>query len=73
VTQLMPGMVAAFLWPRATAWGVAAGISAGLILALILSQHGVAPWGINAGFLGLLVNVAVLVAVSLATPRRITV
>lgn len=73
VTQLMPGMVAAFLWPRATAWGVAAGISAGLILALILSQHGIAPWGVNAGFLGLLVNVAVLVAVSLATPRRVTV
>ena len=48
-------------------------MSARIKPALILSQHGVAPWGINAGFLGLLVNVAVLVAVSLATPRRITV
>jgi solute:Na+ symporter, SSS family len=72
-TQFMPGVVAALCWRRATAWGVATGISAGLILALILSFSGVAPWGINAGFLALLANVAVLVAVSLATPRRVTV
>jgi solute:Na+ symporter, SSS family len=72
-TQFMPGVVAAFCWPRATAWGVAAGISAGIILALILSLSGVAPWGINAGLIALFANVAVLVAVSLATPRRVAV
>ncbi|HEY3675587.1 MAG TPA: sodium:solute symporter family protein [Candidatus Tumulicola sp.] len=73
VTQFMPGVVAAFCWRRATAWGVAAGISAGIILALILSASGAALWGINAGLIALLANVAVLVAVSLATPRRVTV
>jgi SSS family solute:Na+ symporter len=72
-TQFMPGVVAAFCWPRATAWGVAAGISAGIILALILSVFGVAPLGINAGLIALFANVAVLVAVSLATPRRVTI
>jgi solute:Na+ symporter, SSS family len=72
-TQFMPGVVAALCWKRATAWGVAAGISAGIILALILSASGAAPWGINAGLIALFANVAVLVAVSLATPRRVTV
>jgi SSS family solute:Na+ symporter len=69
-TQFMPGIVAAFCWPRATALGVASGISAGIIVALVLSLSGVALWGINAGLIALFANVAVMVAVSLATPRR---
>jgi SSS family solute:Na+ symporter len=72
-TQFMPGVVAAFCWRRATAWGVAAGIGTGIILALLLSFAGVAPWGINAGLIALFANVAVMVAVSVATPRRSSV
>jgi Na+/proline symporter len=47
VTQFMPGVVAAFLWKRATAWGVAAGIAAGLAVAIPLAAMNFAPWGIN--------------------------
>jgi SSS family solute:Na+ symporter len=67
VTQLMPGVVAAFLWKRATAWGVAAGITIALALAIPLAALNISPWGINAGFLALAVNVAVLAIVSLAS------
>jgi solute:Na+ symporter, SSS family len=70
VTQFMPGVVAAFLWKRATAWGVAAGIAAGLAVAIPLAAMNFAPWGINEGFIALAVNVFVLAAVSLAFPSR---
>jgi solute:Na+ symporter, SSS family len=65
VTQFFPGVVAAFVWRRATAWAVGAGIVAGIAVALALVAMNVTPFGINAGFLGLLVNVVVLVSLSL--------
>jgi SSS family solute:Na+ symporter len=71
ITQFMPGVVAAFLWKRATAWGVAAGLAAGLAVAVPLAALNVSPWGINAGFLALAANVVVMVAVSLATLRQV--
>ena len=67
ITQFAPGVIATFLWRRATAWGVGAGIAAGLAVAIPLAALNVAPWGINAGFVGLVANVAVLVLVSLTT------
>jgi SSS family solute:Na+ symporter len=70
ITQFMPSFVAAFLWRRATAWGVAAGIAMGLLAVLLLSNDHVWLWGVNPGFAGLFVNVVVLVTVSLLTPRR---
>jgi SSS family solute:Na+ symporter len=74
VTQFTPGAVAAFVWKRATAWAVGAGIAVGLAVAIPLAALNIAPWGINAGFLALAANVAVMVAVSLAgrprTPLR---
>ncbi|MGC1381445.1 MAG: hypothetical protein WA814_10550 [Candidatus Baltobacteraceae bacterium] len=69
ITQFAPGVWATFLWRRVTAWGVGAGIAAGLALAIPLAALGIAPLGVNVGFLGLLVNVAVMVAVSLVTAR----
>jgi solute:Na+ symporter, SSS family len=68
--QFAPGIVAAFLWRRATAAGVAAGIAAGLVVALPLAITNVMPWGINVGLLGLAANVVVLVSISFVTPRR---
>lgn len=66
VTQFMPGFVFALLWKRAHAWGVGAGILAGEAVAAYLWLHpGVAVGGINPGFLALLVNVGVCVAVCL--------
>lgn len=70
ISQFVPGVCAAFLWPRATAWGVFAGIACGVGIAVALTISGVTPWGLNAGFAALCINVAVLVAVSLMTPAR---
>ncbi len=70
VTQLAPGAVAAFLWKRASALSVGAGIAVGLAVAIPLAALNVSPWGINAGFLALLANVAVLLLISFVRPRR---
>ena len=70
ITQFAPGVIAAFVWPRANVWGVAAGIVAGLGLVSALTLGNVSLWGINPGFVALAVNVVCLVAVSLATPKR---
>lgn len=67
VTQFIPGVVATFLWRRATAWAVGLGIIAGLAVAVPLAMLNVAPFGINVGFVGLAANVVVLVAISYAT------
>jgi SSS family solute:Na+ symporter len=69
ITQFFPGVVAAFVWKRATAWGAGLGILAGVAVAVPLAALNVTPLGLNAGFIGLLANVVVLVAVSLATRR----
>jgi SSS family solute:Na+ symporter len=70
VTQFFPGVVAAFIWQRATAWGVGLGILAGVGVAVPLAALNVTPLGMNAGFVGLLANVVVMVAISLLTARR---
>jgi solute:Na+ symporter, SSS family len=70
ITQFAPGVMATFLWPRATAWGVGAGIATGLAVALPLAAFNLTPWGVNPGFVGLAANVVVLVLVSLGTRRR---
>jgi SSS family solute:Na+ symporter len=65
VTQCAPGVFAAFLWRRATALGVGAGIATGLLVAIPLAAMSLNPWGVNAGLIGLGANVVVLVLVSL--------
>ncbi len=70
VTQLTPGAVAALVWKRATALAVGAGITVGLAVAIPLAALNVSPWGINAGFLALVANIAVLLLISFVRPRR---
>jgi SSS family solute:Na+ symporter len=70
ITQFAPGVMASFLWRRATALGVGSGITAGLAVAIPLAALNIAPWGINPGFAGLAANVAVLIVVSRCLPRR---
>jgi SSS family solute:Na+ symporter len=65
ITQFAPGVIAAFIWRRVTAWGVGAGIAAGFAVAIPLTFLNLSPLGINPGFLALVANVAVLTAVSL--------
>jgi SSS family solute:Na+ symporter len=67
ITQFAPGVMASFLWRRVTAWGVAAGIAAGLTVAIPLAAINLSPWGINPGFLALVANVTVMIGVSLTT------
>lgn len=71
VTQFMPGFVFALVWKRVSAWGVGAGITAGMLVAAYLSGHDLQIGGINPGFLALLVNVALCSLVTLAWPRKI--
>lgn len=69
ITQFAPGVICAFVWRRATAWGVGAGVAVGTLAAYWLSTRPT-PWGLNPGFIALLINVAVLVVVSAMTRRR---
>lgn len=70
VTQFMPGFVFALIWRRTSAWSIGAGIAGGFATALYLWHHQFAPWGMNAGFLALLVNVALVAIVTWLRPRR---
>jgi SSS family solute:Na+ symporter len=69
VDQLAPPIYAALYWKRATTAGVLAGLGAGAATSIFfLWQPQLRPLDIHEGILGLVVNVAVLVAVSRATP-----
>jgi solute:Na+ symporter, SSS family len=70
ITQFMPGFVFALVWKRVNAWAVGAGIAGGMAIAAYTWHHNIDLFGINAGFLALLVNVAVVVSVTLVMPNR---
>ncbi len=68
VDQLAPPVYAALLWRRATTAGVLAGLVGGTATTVFFFFNGaLRPWDIHEGLLGLVVNVALLVGVSLAT------
>jgi SSS family solute:Na+ symporter len=73
ITQLLPGIILALVWRRVSAWAVGAGLLAGEIMAAYSLHSSSGPWGINPGFIALLVNVAVCVSVALVFPRSIAV
>jgi solute:Na+ symporter, SSS family len=68
LSQFMPAYFFGCFWKRTSTAGVTAGIVTGLAVALYLAASGIAPYGINAGFIGLVANVVVLVVVSALTP-----
>jgi SSS family solute:Na+ symporter len=72
VTQFAPGAIAAFVYKRASALAVGAGIAVGLAIAIPLAALNVSPWGFNAGFLALAANVGVLLLISFVRPRQAT-
>ena len=68
VVQLAPITVATFFWKRATAAGAIAGLVLGSLVTLFLFHFPeYRPFGLHEGIIGLLVNCAALIAVSLAT------
>lgn len=73
MTQFFPAVVLSFAWKRVTSWGVFAGLFSGvaLVSVLVLTHHD-PVYGINAGLIGVVLNTAVTVTVSLLTapPHR---
>ncbi len=70
VSQFFPGVVFGLFWKKVTKTGVIAGILTGVAVVAALILSGNDPFlGINAGFVGLVLNAAVTVAVSLATHK----
>ncbi len=71
VSQLLPPVLAALYWRRATTAGVVAGLVSGWATAGIFWHWpALKPLGMHEGILGLLVHVPVLILVSLATRRQ---
>jgi SSS family solute:Na+ symporter len=70
VAQLVPAVVGGLLWRRMTVQGAAAGIVVGWAIVCPLALSGNDPvLGVNAGLIGLVVNVLVNVAISRARPE----
>ncbi|MBC5823411.1 MAG: sodium:solute symporter family protein, partial [Candidatus Eremiobacteraeota bacterium] len=71
IAQFFPGVVMGLVWPRASAWGVGAGIVVGVAVVALAALHGLSTIaGINSGLVALCANTAVCVTVSLLTPAR---
>lgn len=68
IAQIFPLVFAAFYWPRATGRGALAGLLGGIAVStLFLIFPELRPVPLHEGIFGLVVNVALLVGVSLAT------
>ncbi|MHB8525879.1 MAG: sodium:solute symporter family protein [Candidatus Acidiferrales bacterium] len=68
VTQFFPGVVLGLYWKRVTRRGVWSGMAAGIAtLAVLLLGKNDPVFGVNAGFVALCVNLAVVASVSLLT------
>lgn len=73
ISQFMPALALGAWWKRTSTLGITTGIVLGVTIAVTLAARGIAPLGINPGFIGLVVNAAAAVLVSLATPpQRVT-
>ncbi len=74
IGMLAPGVFLAFLWPRASAVGVFAGLVAGYLALLLpamtrLWSAWLPEW--DTGLISMAINAAVAIAVSVAWPRRV--
>ncbi|MBD3414283.1 MAG: sodium:solute symporter family protein [Candidatus Aminicenantes bacterium] len=76
VCQFFPGVVLGLFWKKVTKSGVLAGLLSGVALVIVLILSGNDPvLGLNAGFVGLILNMMVTVSLSLLkkeTPERKT-
>jgi solute:Na+ symporter, SSS family len=70
ITQLVPGVLLALIWPRVSAWAVGVGLICGEVGAALTLHVSAGPWGINPGFIALTINAAVCVVLALALPRK---
>jgi SSS family solute:Na+ symporter len=72
ISQFMPALFFGAYWKRASAVGIGSGVVVGVVIALVLAVRGIAPFGLNAGFVGLAANIVTAVAVTMLTPRRVS-
>ena len=73
IAQFVPLLLLGLLWRRMTTTGAVSGLVVGVTLNAILVFSGHDPlYGINAGLISLVVNIAVNVVVSIKGPRRAT-
>lgn len=71
VCQFFPGVIFGLIWKRVSKYAVFAGILTGIGIVLVLIFSGNDPFlGINAGFVGLIFNTLITVAVSFFTKPR---
>ena len=75
ITQLAPGVIFALVWRRVDAWAIGAGLVVGECIGYSLTvfahdNHLVTVWGMNPGFLALILNVAVVGAIAIATKQK---
>ena len=65
IAQFLPAILLGLFWRRATLGGVSAGLAAGVSVAVVAQLAGWhPPWGLHAGFIGLLLNFAAAITVS---------
>jgi SSS family solute:Na+ symporter len=67
VVQFLPGVLFGFGWRRASAWGIGAGIVAGIAMLVLTGAFGMNVYGINPGLAALALNALVATIVSLLT------
>jgi len=71
VTQFFPGVVLGLFWSRVTTVGVAAGLLAGIAtVATLMLSHRDPLFGLNAGFIALLLNFVVTFCLSLLSKPK---
>ena len=73
VTQLFPGVVLGLFSKRVTTAGIFAGMVAGILLSIVLMLTRNDPYhGLNAGFLGLVLNLIVTGIVTVSSRRDVS-
>ncbi|MFI7098495.1 sodium:solute symporter [Streptomyces sp. NPDC050161] len=71
MAQLVPMLLLGLIWRRLTLYGAVGGLTAGVTVVCVLVFGGHDPlWGINAGLIGLAVNLAVALAFTWLGPRQ---
>ncbi len=70
ITQFAPAFFLGVFWRRTTTAAVATGLIAGIILALFFAARSISPFGINPGFIALVVNAALVISISLLTKTK---
>jgi len=71
LTQAFVGILFACLWKNSSKWGIISGLAAGILVLLFMNT---VPYGLNKGFVALIINLVVAVIVSLLTkPDSVTI